>query len=181
MAPRKTPETSEERKALHKKLIAFAGNAVRAGTTKGLGRLISGFDDTNLQAQIIFWIEKYTPIQREKNTEPQYFRFLVPKGLGESYDLGGARLNPYYTIELIQFDKHIKVKVIHLPSGTGQLTDKDFERKRIRLALENFFIKGSIETRQHLFELITSYESMGNHFRASLFVQGGAPGLGRKK
>ena len=181
MATRKAPGTHEERKLLHERLLIFASLAVRTGTTKGLGRLIGEFDDIDFQNHLIFWIEKYTPIKKGVNTDNKHLWFLVPKGLREGYDLGGARLNPYYTIEKIKSDEHTEVKVSRLTAGTVQLTDKEFERKHIRLALEKFFIEGSIETRQRLFELITTYGSIGNHFRGSLFAQGGAPGLGRKK
>ena len=178
---RKIPETSEERKALHEILLKFAGNAVRNGTTKGLGHLVCNFENPKFRDQLIRWLETYTPIRRETCSMPEHIRFLVPKELRVNYDLGGARLNPYYCMETKNTEKYSKFKVELITYEAAQLSQNEFERKILKRALEKFLIEGSIEARKRLIELVDSYEAFKKNFNARRFVQGGAPGLGRRK
>lgn len=182
MAARKAPDTHEKRKALHERLLKFANDAAHDGTTKGLAKLVGNFDDAGFRSHLVYWLGKFTPIRRDKHSPPGYWLFHVPKELKEGYDLGGAKLNPYYTFDTVKPSKPVtEVEAQRLGAGTVQLSDKEFERKSLRLALGKFLAEGSVETRKHLLELITRYESVGIRHGGGAFVQGGAPGLGRKK
>jgi hypothetical protein len=46
------PASYDSRKALHLRLLEFATNAVNLGTTKGLAKLISSFDDPTFEATL---------------------------------------------------------------------------------------------------------------------------------
>jgi hypothetical protein len=103
---RKPPERHEERKALHEKLMQFATIAAHDGATRGLAKFIGRFDDESFRNHLVLWLEKYTPVRREKNLSGNLL-FRVPKDIRTGYDLGGARLNPYYTCEFFKSESPV--------------------------------------------------------------------------
>lgn len=179
MRGRIAPNSHDERKALHEQLLKFATIAAHNGTTKGLAKLVFSFDDSDFRSHLMAWLEKFTPV-RWRRTSDGYWESFTPNW--EGYDLGGARLNPYYTFQPIKSSKPVsEVLPQRRGSSTVQLSDREFERKTLRLALEKFLSEGSVEARENLLQLIAKYETAGGRRSGQAFVQGGAPGLGRKR
>lgn len=176
---KRKPETTRERDALHQELLHFARRATYQGTTKGLARLVSAYQDQAFTDLLIRWLEEYTPIRKQRN-EFNALTFLVPIDIRENYDLAGARLNPYYSMET----KEELPKATIIPSANlavHQLSDRELMVKILRQALRTFINEGSADARRHLIDLIQKFpmknESVG---RKSPFLQGGAPGLGKR-
>jgi hypothetical protein len=97
------------------------------------------------------------------------------------YDLGGARLNPYYTVEpdLARGGQPTLAKQT-IPGCDIQLSDQEFQKKSLRLSLEKFVSDPSVENRENLENLIRHFYARSKGTSATVFLQGGAPGLGKR-
>lgn len=175
---RQAPESHAEKRALHEKLLQFAAFSTKDGTTKGLAKLIGSFEDEGFRAHLICWLEMFTPIRWRRQPNGQLDSY-TPNW--EGYDLGGAKLNPYYTFTSVDGSSR-KNELSHKAGASGnvQLSAKEFERKIIRLSLEKYLRDSTIENRKSLIDLISRYESAGGVQGGNPFLQGGAPGLGRR-
>jgi hypothetical protein len=168
---RDLPNTLEQRKAVHVELLAFATSALHTGGVKGLSKYLMSFQDRAFAGRLIFWLEKYTPIRRDTRCKDRTV-FIVPTALRESYDLGGARLNPFYTLDAPPTPPTVDAKV-------KQLSERAFFRKSIHLALDKLLAEPTVEARQELLKLIAHIETPSST-KGRPMLQGGAPGLGKR-
>lgn len=173
------PETHEEKKVVHLKLIDYATEATRHGTTKGLSRFVLSWGNSDFAKLLIEWLEKFTPIRQEVNPKG-HLLFRVPEIIRKDYDLGGARLNPFYTMEHgLRTPKPILISP-PTSSHPHQLSDREAAVKILKIALNTFLADRSIESRQRLISLINAFPSEHGSAKGSPFMQGGAPGLKRR-
>lgn len=181
MPNKEAPSTHIEQKALNEQLLAYAHRAVHQGTSKGLAKLIGQFDSKEFRTLLVYWLEKFTPIRRDLNSRGNLL-FCVPSIISEGYDLAGARLNPYYTVEQV-FAWPAGVKNDRKPNSkvSTPISTYELERKRLKLALDRFLTERSVESRKHLIELINQQELTGASAARGFILQGGAPGLGRNR
>lgn len=151
------------------------------GTTKGLAKLISQFDDNEFRALLVYWLEKFTPIRRDLNLRG-HLLFCVQSNIRKGYDLAGARLNPYYTVEQV-FSCPAGVKNDRKPNSkvSTPISTYELERKLLKLALDRSLTERSVESRKNLIELINQQELTGTPVARGFILQGGAPGLGRNR
>lgn len=174
------PNTSEGRKELHDRLYEFAVNAVRKGTTKGLKRFIEQFD-SQFQAVLLLWLEQYTPVRRRFRGSEGEWQFIPPTALRTNFDLAGARLNPYYSMERPCPAPKPKVTVLATAKHTDcQISDRQLATKALKLALNEFMDEGTREARDKLICRINEFPSKSESARGRPFWQGGrADGNGR--
>jgi hypothetical protein len=177
---RKKPETGEERKALHETLMGYATSAEKTGAFGGLSALLRSYGDTVFINLIVRWFETFTSIRREKNDS--VLLFCAHKSTRGVRDLGTARLNPYYSmLPEGRICKSISVSGTHSSLDACGISDREFKKKTIHIALDAFFIERSHETKQRLINLINSFDTTEVMAKGSPFVQAGAPGLGRRR
>ena len=172
------PICAEGRKKLHQQLLSFATNAVNTGTTKGLAKFISSFEDPRFEATLHLWFSTYTPIQSILRGI-DHNALMVPHSLKGVFDLSGARLNPYYSMP--SQAPQVAVMVV-APSNmrTHQSSELDLVKKGLKHAVNEFLDVRSLESKQKLLRLINDFPTQGESKRGSPFLQGGAPGLGRR-
>jgi hypothetical protein len=77
--------------------------------------------------------------------------------------------------------KSISVSGTHSSLDACGISDREFKKKTIHIALDAFFIERSHETKQRLINLINSFDTTEVMAKGSPFVQAGAPGLGRRR
>lgn len=167
------PKTTSERKELHDRLYQFAVSAVRDGTTKGLKRFVEQFD-AQFQEQLLSWLEKYTPVRKRFRGSEGEWHFMSPAALRTNYDLAGARLNPYYSMEPAWQAPKPQVTVLTTPKHSDyQLSDRQLATKALKLALNEFIDEGTREAKAKLLCKINEFPSKNESARGSPFWQGG--------
>lgn len=176
---------SLQRTEHHRKLIEFAEHAVRQEQCKGLCRFMSKIKLESTRNQMLMWIKKFTPIVcvGPQIDKPQKIHFTVDKRLFQNFDLGPARLNPYYSLDVAsELKSHPVDKAKAFPRALRQspLSDKEFEEKTLRSALNRFLDEPSLENRAKMSALLDAYMHRGSAIRHSPFLQAGAPGLGKR-
>lgn len=171
--------TKEQRKAIHEYLIEISKNVMHGGTTKGLNAFIRNIKDLYIQSQIHSWLSIHSPIQVTFGNDniPNY---NPKKGLLSTFDLTSANLDPYYSLA----PRPLKVKKVKLTSISKQaqtvnLSDREFEKKIIRGALEELLRNPTDATKSKIAALIQSFDKAIR--RGSPTVSGGLPGLGKHR
>ena len=175
---KKKPATPQERKALQDTLYGYAEKATREGTTKGLARFISSYEDSEFVALLISWLEQYTPIRKQEN-RLNTLAFQVPNSVRTDYDLAGARLNPCYSMEPPPI-RPVAVIIPPASASSHPLSEREMAKKGIKRALNKFLTESTVESRSHLIELVKDFPLQNQTGRKFPFLQGGAPGLGKR-
>jgi len=175
------PTSPTERKELHAKLYKYAEDARSKGTTKGLQRFLQLFGNAQFEANLISWLLQYTPIRQCFRGSEGDWQFYVPLDIRKDYDLAGARLNPYYSIERPCPVQNPKVTVAVNPTHTDcRISDRQLATKALKLALNEFLEDGTREAKAKLLCKINEFPSKSESTRGSPFLQGGrADGNGR--
>jgi len=173
------PKTAEERKDLHHQLVEFARIAVQTNKTKGLAPLIRKLNDSKVEDQINTWLQLYTPIKVSISNDgrPEYRSSTIfPK----DFDLTSASLEPYYSVEPnIQEISPKKVFDRSLHTQKHNLSDREFQKKIIRAALEEALKDPSDITKNKVIGLLKSFDKAVR--KGSPTVSGGLPGLGKHR
>lgn len=181
----KIPTTAAERQQLHARLYQFATDARDKGLTKGLKKFVQSFCDQRFEATLIYWLETYAPIRQHLRGPNNEWQFDVARDIQKGYDLAGAKLNPYYSIDPVKICqapiKHPpKAQVYETPPhSANQASDRQMAVKRLKLAVKEFLDEGTRESKSKLIQLINDFPSKAESVRRSPFFQGGAPGLKR--
>ena len=175
----KIPETPEARATLQRALIEYATKAVRDGTTKGLAKFLLSYQDEAFRNLLINWLIEYTPIRIPRNPT-NHLVLCARDNLRKNYDLAGARLNNYWTMET-PVQRPTVTTCPPAKASSNQLSEREFLKKTIKSALDTFLKESTDQSKQNLIQLITDFESRGKSSRQSPFVSGGLPSLGRRR
>ncbi len=168
------PTSSTERKELHAKLYKYAEDARNKGTTKGLQRFVQLFGNARFEANLISWLVQYTPIRQCFRGSEGDWQFYVPLDLRKDYDLAGARLNPYYSLEPAVLASKPKATVLANQKHTEcQISDRQLATKALKLALNEFLEVGTREAKAKLLCKINEFPGKSESTRGSPFLQGG--------
>lgn len=176
---RKVPANQEERASVQATLIEFCKKALRNESLGGLNAFIRSFGDSHMERQIQTWLQQFSPIQVRinKNGRPMYERKI---NLSESYDISRAYLDPYYSIDIKPEKVIQRVSISHIAATkSSSVSDAEFLRRNIRNMLE-LVLKVPTEANKHkLINMIRFYETPKRH--GPPLLQGGSPGLGKRK
>lgn len=171
------PSTKEQRKAVHEYLVELSKSVIRGGTTKGLNAFIRSIKDVYIQSQINSWIIMYSPIQInfENDNKAHYKR---KENISNAFDMTSANLDPYYSLTPKPLEVN-KVKLVGIAKKSQRvnLSDREFQKKIIRGALEEALKDPSGFMKNKAIELIESFDKAIR--RGSPTVSGGLPGLGK--
>jgi hypothetical protein len=169
--------STEGRKYIHHRLLTIARNANSVGKCKGLLGFIHEIDDENEIKKIYAWIKLYTPIRIDSSGK--ILLFTVPSTLVGKYDLTAAALNPYYSIDLDPVSAPQVSRTIRTVGNKTQLNERQFIKKNIKFALEQFLLSPNTSNKNKLINLLDSFPNHSSG-RGSMFISGGLPGLGRR-
>lgn len=175
----KSPLTLEGRKAIHQRLLEFSKMAIRDHKVTGLNGFIRSFNDARIERQIQIWLQKFSPIAVLMGKDGRVF-YQAKLNINPEYDLGRGALEPYYSIEVPQekIDKNINLPS-RLPGPKINLSDREFEKKIIRLALEDVLKDPSQQNKDKAIKLIQGFRKAIRV--GSPTVSAGLPSLGRRR
>ena len=182
----KEPQTTGQRLELQRRLLALAQTAGESGSVKGLAKVVKKFSSETVQKQILFWLERYTAVRQAKSGDGG-MHFEVPEQLrGGAVDLGGAHLNPYWTIELPRAAPARVPSTVRVESSERKrpLTERELLDKRLKTAFEDFFEHRDRAHKETLLRVIEEVPFRGDFERgprSSPALQGGAPGLRQQR
>lgn len=176
---RKVPASQEERASAQAALIEFCKKALRNESLSGLNAFIRSFGDSHIERQIQTWLQQFSPIQVRinKNGRPMYERKI---NLSESYDISRAHLDPYYSIDIKPEKVVQRVSISHIAATkSSSVSDAEFLRRNIRNMLELVLKVPTEANKRKLINMIRFYETPKRH--GPPLLQGGSPGLGKRK
>jgi hypothetical protein len=180
------PQTSGQRLELQRRLLALAETAGQSGAVKGLAKLVKMYSSDTVQKQILIWLERYTAVRQAESGDGR-MHFQVPEHLrGGALGLGGARLNPYWTIELPRAAPTRLPSTVRSesPERKRPLSERELLDKRLKQAFEDFVEHRDRAHKETLLRVIEEVPFKGDFERgprSSPTVQGGAPGLRQQR
>jgi hypothetical protein len=160
----------------HERLMEFASVANETGQVRGLRQfLLSGFDLAEIE-QIVDWLDLHTPIRRQQNPN-NLLLFVAPSALQGTFDKENANKHPFYSL-LPQSPKAPLDPLAQKPFGS----DRHAKVQALRTACETFIQQPTFSTKLALMEAAERYYALPDPRGSRPFVlQGGAPGLGKRK
>jgi len=174
-----SPSTPEGRKAIHRYLVEYSKEIIRGGKVAGLNSFIKSFSDARIERQIQIWLQKFSPIAVLVGRDGKIF-YKEKLNLSPDFDIGRGALEPFYSIEVPseKIDKKINLSSKQ-PRPKINLSDREFQKKIIRLALEDFLRSPTRQNRGKVIKLINGF---GEAVRVgSPTVSGGLPSLGKRR
>lgn len=174
-----SPLTLEGRKLIHAYLLEFSKGVIRGRKVAGLNNFIRSFNDARVERQIQIWLQKFSPIAVLMGNDGRFF-YKPKSNIGPDFDIGRGALEPYYSIDvpLEKIDKKISLPST-LPGPKINLSDREFEKKIIRLALEDVLREPSQQNKDKAIKLIKGF---GRAVRVgSPMVSAGLPSLGKRR
>ena len=174
-----SPLTFEGRKAIHQYLLKFSKEVIHGRKVSGLNNFIRGFNDARVERQIQMWLQKFSPIAVLMGKDGRVF--YQPKlNISPDFDMGRGALEPYYSIDVPQekIDRKIRLPTTQSESKIN-LSDREFEKKLIRLAVEDVLRDPSQQKKGKAIKLIQGF---GRAIRVgSPTVSAGLPSLGKRR
>ena len=159
--------------------MKFSETAIRDHKVTGLSGFIRSFNDARIERQIQIWLQKFSPIAVLMGKDGRVF-YQAKLNISPLYDFGRGALEPYYSIEVPQekIDKKITL-TSRLPGPKINLSDREFEKKIIRLALEDALKDPSQQNKDKVIKLIQGFRKAVRV--GSPTVSAGLPSLGRRR
>jgi len=173
------PSTQEQRKSVQTYLVDVCRSVMHGGKAKGLSKFIRSMNDTYTESQINSWLRMYSPI--EVRFENDHRTHYYPKqSASTSFDLTSANLDPYYSITPSPLHSGtVKIVDISKHSQKHNLSDREFQKKIIRTALEEALKDPSDLAKNKVISLLQIFDKAIR--RGSPTVSGGLPGLGKHR
>ena len=169
--------------------------AIHKNSCSGIHSFITAIKNDRVKHLIHTWLDTYSPIRQVKNKDGIVQNEVI-RDYTSRCSIANAKLNPYFTLEPKPRKVHIfrrqnfvtstsevetiaNTKVLFNTSRAA-VSDFDLSVKLAKIAFNDFIRERSLDSRKKLIEKINSIHIGAIETKGNFFLQGVAPGLGKK-
>lgn len=183
----KTPSSIQGEQYFKAILELIAKRSLSTESLGGVHNFVRSIANESVQEQILTWFDTYTPI-RLQQTRGRGEALVVVRDFRSKCSLIEAKTHPYFSLKpqprkFWSGKKHIpQPEPVSAPVyrvDAPAITDFDFHKKVVKLAINKFFAERSIENRDELIAAIEAIPLGTSNKKGKPFIQGGAVGSKR--
>ncbi len=166
--------------------------AIRHNSCSGFYSFVQSVKNDRIKALMLTWTDTYSPIRQIKTKKDGFFREEVIRDFVPLCSIVNGKANPYYSLQVKPRKTHrvgrkISPSIVvdidgknYFDTSRPANSDLDLSIKMAKMAFNQFIRERSLDFRKNLVDKINLIPIGQIEKKGKPFLQGGAPGLGKK-
>ena len=166
--------------------------AIKHNSCSGFHSFVQSVKNDRIKALMLTWMDSYSPIRQIKTKKDGFFQEEVIRDFVPLCSIVNGKANPYYSLQAKPRKTHrigrkISPSIVVDVDGKNYFdtsrpanSDLDLAIKMAKMAFNQFIRDRSLDSRKSLFDKINLIPIGQIEKKGKPFLQGGAPGLGKK-